>query len=180
MTRLRKAGVRVGGLAGIVAAAVLIAACGGGKSASSSQASPSTPATSNTAAVTISTAKSPLGTYLTDSAGRAVYLFMGDSSGMSNCSGACTQEWPPLTTSSAAKAGGGVTASDVGTITRSDGAKEVTYKGHPLYYFEGDSGPGKASGQGLDDFGAKWWVVAPSGTAILKSTGQASSSVAGY
>jgi predicted lipoprotein with Yx(FWY)xxD motif len=180
MRRLRKAGVRASGLAGIVAAVLLIAACGGGKSSSSSQAGAGTPAPSNAGGVTISTAKGPLGTYLTDSAGRPVYLFMGDSGGMSNCSGSCTQEWPPLTTSSAATAGSGLAAADIGTITRSDGAKEVTYKGHPLYYFAGDSGPGKPTGQGLDDFGAKWWIVAPSGTAILKSSGQASSSPRGY
>ena len=54
-------------------------------------------------------------------------------------------------------------ASDLGTITRSDGTKQVTYDGHPLYYFAGDSGAGMASGQGSDGFGAKWWLVSPAG-----------------
>jgi hypothetical protein len=57
-------------------------------------------------------------------------------------------------------------ASDLGTSTRSDGTKQVTYDGHPLYYFAGDSGPGMASGQGSDNFGAKWWLVAPSGSDV--------------
>ena len=53
---------------------------------------------------------------------------------------------------------------DLGTITRSDGTKQVTYNGHPLYYFVGDSGPGQTTGQGSDNFGAKWWLVAPAGS----------------
>jgi hypothetical protein len=64
---------------------------------------------------------------------------------------------------------GSAKASDLGTITRSDGTKQVTYDGHPLYYFAGDSGPGQTSGQGSDGFGAKWWLVAPSGTQITSS-----------
>ena len=59
-----------------------------------------------------------------------------------------------------------MTASGLGTITRSDASKQVTYDGHPLYYFAGDSGPGQASGQGSDGFGVKWWLVAPSGQKI--------------
>ena len=61
---------------------------------------------------------------------------------------------------------GGAQASDLGTITRSDGTKQVTYDGHPLYYFEGDTGPGTDKGQGLNGFGNKWWLVAPSGSSI--------------
>jgi len=61
---------------------------------------------------------------------------------------------------------GGAQASDLGTLTRSDGTKQATYDGHPLYYFVGDSGPGQTAGQGSDNFGAKWWLVAPSGAMI--------------
>ena len=85
---------------------------------------------------------------------------------MSTCSGACAQAWPPLTTSGTPKAGGKVKASLLGTTTRSDGSREVTYAGHPLYYFEGDSAPGQTTGQGSDGFGAPWWVVSPAGKAI--------------
>jgi hypothetical protein len=61
---------------------------------------------------------------------------------------------------------GRVSAADLGTITRSDGAKQVTYNGHPLYYFAGDPKAGSTTGQGSDSFGAKWWLVSPAGAAI--------------
>jgi hypothetical protein len=70
-------------------------------------------------------------------------------------------------------------SADLGTITRSDGKKQVTYKGHPLYYYAADSSPGQTSGQGLNQFGAKWWLVAPSGTAITSSGSGGSSSGGG-
>jgi len=63
-------------------------------------------------------------------------------------------------------AANGAKAADLGTITRSDGTKQVTYLGHPLYFFAGDSGPGQTNGQGSNSFGAKWWLVAPAGTKI--------------
>ena len=66
-------------------------------------------------------------------------------------------------------AAGSAKASDLGTITRSDGTKQVTYDGHPLYYFVGDSGPGTAAGQGSDNFGAKWWLVSPAGSDVTAS-----------
>jgi hypothetical protein len=74
-----------------------------------------------------------------------------------------------VTTTGTATAAGSAKASDIGTITRSDGTKQVTYDGHPLYYFAGDSGPGTASGQGSDGFGAKWWLVAPTGSDVTAS-----------
>jgi hypothetical protein len=66
-------------------------------------------------------------------------------------------------------AAGGAKASDLGTITRSDGTKQVTYDGHALYYFAGDSAAGQTNGQGSDSFGAKWWLVAPTGSKITAS-----------
>jgi hypothetical protein len=74
-----------------------------------------------------------------------------------------------VTTTGTATASGSAKASDLGTITRSDGSKQVTYDGHPLYYFSGDSGAGTASGQGSDGFGAKWWLVAPTGSDVTAS-----------
>jgi predicted lipoprotein with Yx(FWY)xxD motif len=85
---------------------------------------------------------------------------------MSECSGACAAAWPPVPATGALTTAGGAKAGDLGTITRSDGAKQVTYDGHPLYYFVGDSAPGQTAGQGSDNFGAKWWLVAPSGAQI--------------
>src|SRR6202035_2637244 len=117
----------------------------------------------------ITTAKSSAGTFLTNGSGRAVYLWGKDTGDMSNCNGACAGAWPPVTTTATATASGSAKASDIGTITRSDGTKQVTYDGHPLYYFSGDSGPGTATGQGSDGFGAKWWLVAPTGSDVTAS-----------
>src|SRR5262249_21920189 len=87
----------------------------------------------------------------------------------SACSGACASLWPPVTTGGSPTASGSAKASDLGTITRSDGAKQVTYDGHPLYYYAGDSSSGQTNGQGTDSFGAKWWLVAPGGTSRTRS-----------
>jgi len=105
---------------------------------------------------------------LTDSSGRTLYLFQKDKGPTSTCYGSCAALWPPLTTSGAPKAGAQIKASALGTTMRKDGTSEVTYNGHPLYYFAGDKGPGATSGQGLDDFGAEWYVLAPSGNKIDK------------
>jgi predicted lipoprotein with Yx(FWY)xxD motif len=166
----------VAGVGGALGAAVVVAACSSG--ASSSAAAPAAPAASpaggssssagasSSGGTVITTAKSSGGTVLASSSGRAVYLWAKDTGDMSNCNGACAGAWPPVTTTGTATASGGAQASDIGTITRSDGTKQVTYDGHPLYYFSGDSGPGTASGQGSDAFGAKWWLVAPTGSDI--------------
>ena len=120
-------------------------------------------------ATVIKTASSSGDTFLTDGSGRAVYLWVKDTGGMSACTGACAGAWPPVTTTGAATASGSAKSSDLGTITRSDGSKQVTYDGHPLYYFSGDTGPGTATGQGSDGFGAKWWLVAPAGSDVTAS-----------
>ena len=88
-----------------------------------------------------------------------MYLWVKDTGDASQCSGACAGAWPPVPATGSVTAGGSAVASDLGTITRSDGTKQVTYDGHPLYYFSGDSGSGTATGQGSDGFGAKWWLV---------------------
>jgi predicted lipoprotein with Yx(FWY)xxD motif len=117
----------------------------------------------------ITTATTSAGSVLTDGSGRAVYLWVKDTGSTSACSGACVGAWPPVTTTGTVTASGGASASDLGTITRSDGTKQVTYDGHPLYYYAGDSGSGMASGQGSDSFGAKWWLVSPSGSDVTAS-----------
>jgi predicted lipoprotein with Yx(FWY)xxD motif len=175
------------GVGGAVGVALLAAACSSAGSSSAPAASSSTPASASapssapassapasggasaSGAAVIKTASSSAGTFLTDGSGRAVYLWAKDASGMSACTGACAGAWPPVTTTGTATATGSAKASDLGTITRSDGTKQVTYDGHPLYYFSGDSGSGTASGQGSDGFGAKWWLVAPSGSDVTGS-----------
>ena len=159
-------------LAAPLAVALLAAAaCSSGSSSSgstNSSTSPSAaaPASSAASSTVITTKTSSGGSFLTNSAGRAVYLFLADSAGKSTCSGACAAAWPPVVATGQPTAAGGAQSSDLGTITRSDGTKQVTYDGHPLYYFEGDTGPGTDKGQGVDGFGAKWWLVAPTGSSI--------------
>jgi predicted lipoprotein with Yx(FWY)xxD motif len=120
-----------------------------------------------------------LGKILVDSAGHTVYLFNKDTGSKSMCSGGCTAEWPPVTTSGKPSGGTGVTASKLGTAARSDGSKQVTYNGHPLYTFVGDSKAGDTAGQGLNDFGASWWAVSPAGNEVT-GAGSGSSSGGSY
>src|SRR5581483_3160305 len=91
-------------------------------------------------------------------------------------SGACAQAWPPLTAKGKPSVSGGASAVQLGTTIRSGGARQVTYMGHPLYYYAGDSSKGQVNGQGSNQFGAKWWLVAPSGSAITTSGPSASAS----
>jgi predicted lipoprotein with Yx(FWY)xxD motif len=156
-----------------VAAALLAAACS--SSSSSGSAAGSTPAansssgSASTTGTVIKTTAGSTGAFLTDKSGRAVYLWVKDGKNMSACSGACAGAWPPVTATGAVTASGSVKASGLSTITRSDGTKQVTYDGHPLYYFAGDSGSGQTNGQGNDGFGAKWWLVSPSGAQITSA-----------
>jgi len=149
-----------------LASALLVAACGG--AASSAPASGNSAGASTTGTV-ITTHAGSAGAFLTDGSGRTLYLWAKDGMNMSGCSGACAALWAPVPTTGTLTAAGSAKASDLGTITRSDGVKQATYDGHALYYFAGDSGPGQTAGQGLDDFGAKWWLVAPSGAQITTS-----------
>jgi predicted lipoprotein with Yx(FWY)xxD motif len=106
-----------------------------------------------------------LGQILVDGKGITVYLFVHDTGTASTCYTSCAQIWPPVLTSGAPQSGTGATASLIGTTTRTDGKVEVTYAGHPLYYFVQDKQPGDAGGQGIDGFGGLWWVLSPSGAA---------------
>jgi predicted lipoprotein with Yx(FWY)xxD motif len=156
-------------------AVLAAAACGSAAAASPSAPASSAPAAGSSASAAatgtvITTHAGSAGTFLTDGSGRAVYLWAKDGMNMSACSGACAAAWPPVPATGTLTATGGAKASDLGTITRSDGTKQVTYDGHPLYYFVGDSAAGQTNGQGSDNFGAKWWLVAPSGAQITAST----------
>jgi predicted lipoprotein with Yx(FWY)xxD motif len=119
-------------------------------------------------AATISTASHGLGTMLVDAKGRTLYLWKADTGHKSTCSGACAAAWPPVTTHGKPKARGAAKPSQLGTTKRSDGTTQVTYAGHPLYWFKGDTKAGQHNGQGSDAFGADWLVVAPSGKAITR------------
>ena len=160
------------GAAAIPLVALCVAACGGGGSA----ATAATPKTSNAASATVGVSKSSLGTILVSSTGRTLYLFKGDAGMHRACAGPCLAKWPPLLTTGKPSARAGLMASELGTITRSDGTRQVTYNGHPLYLFVKDHKPGDVKGQGVVAFGAPWFAVSPSGNQISAS---ASSSTRG-
>ena len=140
---------------------------------SSATAQPDSPtaaasASSGMAATTIDlqSASGIDGKFLADGQGRALYLFEADKGSTSTCTGACAAAWPPVTASAMPMAGGGVSQSLLGTTKRADGTEQVTYNGHPLYYFVGDTGPGMAKGQASKAFGADWYVLNAKGSKI--------------
>jgi predicted lipoprotein with Yx(FWY)xxD motif len=121
------------------------------------------------AAATVKIRSTKLGKILVDAKGRTLYLFEKDKHGKSACSGACAANWPPLLTTGKPKAGTGARASKLGTTKRSDGKTQVTYGGHPVYRFVLDSNkPGSTKGEGVDAFGAEWYVLGANGKKIEK------------
>jgi predicted lipoprotein with Yx(FWY)xxD motif len=129
-----------------------------------------TSATSTHSSSSIATSKSSVGTILVDSNGDTLYLFAKDSGGTSACSGACAKAWPPYAVKGTApSAGPGLEASLLKSLKRADGTRQLSYDGHPLYTFSGDSKAGDLSGQDSDAFGAHWYVVSPQGSAITKA-----------
>jgi predicted lipoprotein with Yx(FWY)xxD motif len=156
--------------------ALVVAGCGSSGGSSSSSSTPA--AASSTSGPAVASSSTSLGKIVVDGKGRTLYLFSKDTGKQSMCSGACASNWPPYTAASKPAAGGGVSASAISLVKRADGAKQVTLDGHPLYYFAGDQSAGQMNGQGVNEFGAKWWAVAPSGTqvtAAAKSSGGSSS-----
>jgi predicted lipoprotein with Yx(FWY)xxD motif len=126
-------------------------------------------ASSPTKPATVKTRSNTLGTIIVDGKSRTLYLFEKDKNGKSKCSGACATNWPPLLTKGKPKASGSIKASKLGTTKRSDGTTQVTYGGHPLYTFVADKGkPGSTKGEGIDAFGAEWYVVGTNGKKIEK------------
>ena len=147
----------------IAAVGLLAAGCGGTSSTASASPSPSPAATGTTIAVATN---AKLGQILVDGKGMTVYLFVADTGTTSTCYASCAQFWPPVLTDGAPQAGTGAQASLLGITTRTDGKVEVTYAGHPLYYFLKDKVAGDTTGQGSNGFGAPWWVMGPSGAAM--------------
>lgn len=156
------------------ATVLAVAACGSnGSTKTTTTATPASAATAAAPAVQVSTAHTSLGTVLVAGPKKlTVYMFEADHGSTSACSGACAQVWPPVTTGAAPLAAGGALAGKLSTITRSDGTKQVAYAGHPLYYFVKDKASGETTGQGIDGFGARWYVLGPDGS-VMRSTGAA-------
>ena len=146
-------------LGAIAAVAVLGAAAYGGTS-SASRASKG---------ALVALRKTTLGSVLADARGRTLYVFKKDRKGKSACETACVKFWPPLVSRAAPRAGKGVQKSMLGVTRRQDGRRQVTYAGQPLYTFVGDKTAGQTSGEGLTNFGAEWYVLAPSGRTVERS-----------
>ncbi|MFH8368194.1 hypothetical protein [Streptomyces sp. NPDC018031] len=159
--------------AAVIAALVAALSAGCGDGGDGGEPSPSPDRTtegtaSPRGAAAVEVRSGPLGRILTDGRGRTLYLFEADTGGKSNCTGACAAAWPPLLTTGRPDAGDGADADLLGTTTRDGGATQVTYDEHPLYHFVGDREPGDTAGQGLDQFGATWFVLGPDGDRITE------------
>lgn len=180
----RRLAARVVSAVGVLAIAAVVAACGSSSSSTTSSAgtAPATsssgagaygsaPASNSSSSVgTVDVRSGPLGKYLVDHSGKTLYYFAADTVGRSNCYAVCAAGWPVLVATNKPTAGAGVHAAKLGTITRADGTKQVTYFGRPLYYFVLDASPGDIFGQDLPSFGAPWWMVNPTtGKAITKT-----------
>jgi predicted lipoprotein with Yx(FWY)xxD motif len=152
-----------------VAAAVAIAGCGGsggsGGGGGYAKAAPSRSAASH-AGPTAALGASKFGKILVDAHGRTLYDFVADKTGASTCYGACASVWPPLTVSGTPMPGPGLRGSLLGTTKRTDGTTEVTYNGHPLYYYAGDTKSGSTTGQDINQFGALWYVLTANGAEV--------------
>jgi predicted lipoprotein with Yx(FWY)xxD motif len=146
----------------IAGIAVIVLAVGGSSAKTRSQHT--APAGS-----AVSIRSTSLGKTLVDANGRTLYLFAGDRANVSRLSGAGLSVWPRFIGTGAVKASNGALAAKIGTITSPSGVRQVTYNGHPLYYYVGDSAPNSTRGQGLNQFGALWYVLGPAGNAVTSS-----------
>jgi predicted lipoprotein with Yx(FWY)xxD motif len=117
---------------------------------------------------TVQVAGSPYGRVLFDRRRFALYLFTRDRAGRSACSGACARAWPPYLLPKGRRlvAGRGTRRALLGTIRRADGTRQVTYAGHPLYYYVGDTKPGEIRCQNVVEFGGTWLVQRPDGRPV--------------
>ena len=169
--------------------AALLAACG----SSASPSAGSTPAVTSgsTAPVAahsgsvapgiavISTHSTSKGTVLVDANGHTLYWFAIDTPTTSKCTGSCATYWPPVIGKPAAAAGMSL-PKGLGTITRSNGQKQATYDGHPLYTYAADTAPGQIKGNGLNVSGGLWWAMTPSGAKLGAAAKASTSSSGGY
>jgi predicted lipoprotein with Yx(FWY)xxD motif len=165
----RRYGIWVAALACVVI--TILTACGDGADTDSGAQAPAT----EQAAARIQTANTSLGTILVDGEGRTLYLFTKDSPGKSVCEGDCLKAWPIL--DGEVTAGDGVDGSLIGTIERTDGTVQATYRDWPLYYFAQDTAPGDVKGQGVNGV---WFVVNPAGEAVQNAPATSGTGGGGY
>ncbi len=167
-------------LAGVM---VVLAGCGSSSNTASSTASTSAPSANAAQGVvsSVSSINSKYGQILASSSGYVYYMFEPDTSQKSACYGACAKVWPPVTVAGSASppVSGGVKKSLIGAITRTDGSKQITYNGHPLYTFTADSGPNLTNGEGIDHFGGYWYVLNVAGNPVTSPSSTATTAAAG-
>ena len=169
-----------------VVVGIALAAAGVAAAAAVTHQSHRSLAASSATAGRVTLHKTKLGKVLATSSGRTLYLFMKDKHGKSACYGQCASNWPPLMKKGTLRAGTGVKAKLLGTTKRKNGKRQVTYNHHPLYLYAGDTGAGQVSGQGLNFFGGKWYVLSAAGRAIKAApagggtTGTTTYTVPGY
>jgi len=108
---------------------------------------------------------SDYGRVIADGKGEALYLFDKETGTRPRCFGACARAWPPVLTKGRPRARNGAKARLLGTTKRRGGKRQVTYAGHPLYYYVSDS-PGNILCQDVFEFGGRWLVVKPSGRPV--------------
>jgi predicted lipoprotein with Yx(FWY)xxD motif len=155
--------------AAAVAAAISITGTIAVRSASAQDAAAAAPQRASIAAVaTVGERSTPLGKLLVNGRGFTLYVFSRDSRGTNRCisTSGCSSVWPGLTTSSHPRAGSGVKASMLGTITLANGSRQVTYEGRPLYTYAFDSAPAETDYVGATAFGGVWQALSPSGKLV--------------
>ena len=169
---------------GLVAVALIAAACGSSSttpqspgSSSAAGASAAASASASSSGTALKTATIGGVTVLTSAKGFTLYSFAPDTATTSNCNGACATYWPPV--KGPATAGSGVTGT-LTTIKRSDGSMQAAYDGHPLYTYVGDTAPGQAKGNGLNLSGGVWHEVTASGGAAPAQSPSSGSGGGGY
>jgi predicted lipoprotein with Yx(FWY)xxD motif len=153
-----------------VACTALVAGCGGNDSNSSGGPTyGSSTASTSSGSANLKVGTTSLGKVLVGPNGHTLYLFEKDKNGQSACNGACAAVWTPFTTTGRSKASTGVDNAMLTTTKRADGKEQLVYGGHPLYYYVPDTKAGDTKGEELDQFGAEWYVVSPSGQKVEKS-----------
>jgi predicted lipoprotein with Yx(FWY)xxD motif len=153
----------------VVTGSLLITAAGCGDESPAMDAAGPDPPPAHAArtSTTVKVMKTRYGRILVDGDGRALYLFTRERGAASRCYGACADAWPVFFARGKLRAGSGAEARLIGTTRRKDGRRQVTYAGHPLYYYVTDREPGQVTCQNVVEYGGTWLVVAPSGKAIV-------------
>lgn len=142
--------------------AIALASAAGAATQASAQGSP--PTAHSSRAATVQLRHTNRGSILVSSTGRTLYEFTRDRANKSSCAAisGCSEVWPSLKASGRPTAGSGIKAS----LLSSTSGNQVTYAGHPLYTYSGDSGPGKTSYVGAKQFGGTWYALTASGGAV--------------